>query len=85
MDDHSKFGNEDQIIVYLLFVVGLTIVTTLLSSIMLFIFWDCWPLERIGFSSCLVTVVPPPFQFLPILLGLTFGVLLANRFLRKSQ
>jgi hypothetical protein len=85
MDDNSKLGNEEQIFIYLLFVVGLTIVTTLLSSIILYVFWNCWPLERIGFSSCLVTLVPPPFQFFPIFLGLTFGVLLANHFIRNHN
>jgi len=81
--DKPGFGSEERIMLYLLFAVGLTIVVTLLSSILLYAFWDCWPLERVGFSGCLAAVVPPPFHFLPALIGTLLGVLVGHRYMRN--
>lgn len=85
MTDKPGLSREERIVLYLLFAVGLTIVVTFLSSVFLYVFWDCWPLERVGFSGCLGAVVPPQFHFLPLLIGTLLGVLFGRRFIRNLE
>ncbi len=70
--------SEKTIIIWLVASAASTILALLLSSIIVYLIYDCWPLTKYQVldNICLIKLEPNYLKFIPILFGIIFGTIL---------
>ena len=73
--------SEKTLILWLFLSAISTIACMLVSAVVVFFVYDCWPIERYptGEGLCLSRVKPPSLVFVPMIIGVLMGSLLTRK------
>ena len=77
--DKNRDQSANLVIVYLAYMVFCTIGFAVIGGAAIFLISGCWPVSSIGISPCLAVVIPGYTAFVPAVLGVAAGALLARR------